>query len=187
MQLMLSDIKVEKYILSDLNNDLVSLWNEIKNNHKEVCNQYKTMWEEMNSTHDKGIKREYFYKVRERFNKFKNPYDFMFIMRTTTNGMPRYNNNGEFNNSFHITRDGINPDTLSKIINFWSEILNKNDVSFICQSYDNIKSSEEDVIYLDPPYAGTKGMYYGTIDYNALWEWMRKQEGIYYLSFDEIS
>lgn len=33
--------------------------------------------------------------------------------------MPRYNKNGEFNNSFHITRDGINTETLKKIIFQW--------------------------------------------------------------------
>ena len=57
----------------------------------------------MNINEDRGFKREYFYKIRERFNKEKSPYDFMFIMGTTTNGMPRYNLKGEFNNSFPVT------------------------------------------------------------------------------------
>ena len=45
-------------------------------------------------------------------------------------------------------------------------------------------SLKDDLIYLDPPYANTKGMYYGQIDYNELWNWLRTQEGNYILSFD---
>lgn len=48
-------------------------------------------------------------------------------------------------------------------------------------TYDN---TEDDYIYLDPPYAGTKGMYYGTIDYDKLWDWLRQQSCKYALSFD---
>jgi len=188
MELMLDDsIIVDRYICSDLNSDLISLWNEIKNNPKEVIAKYTTMWNEMNINDDRNFKREYFYMVRERFNKYKSPFDFMFIMRTTTNGMPRYNKSGEFNNSFHITRDGINPNTFKSIILNWSELLNKNDVEFIHQSYDNINSKVGDFIYLDPPYANTKGMYYGALDNELLWNWMRVQNGNYVLSFDGIS
>jgi DNA adenine methylase len=142
------------------------------------------MWHELNANDDKERKKQYFYSVRDRFNKEKSPYDFMFIMRTTTNGMPRYNKNGEFNNSFHVTRDGIKPETLDKIIREWSCLLNKCKVEFIYQSYEEIQTQQGDVMYLDPPYANTKGMYYGTIDYEKLWDWLRNQNGKYYLSFD---
>ena len=66
-------------------------------------------------------------------------------------------------------------------------MLNKNNVTFIHQSYENIKSETGDVVYLDPPYANTKGMYYGSLDNNILWNWLRLQNGNYYLSFDGIS
>ena len=122
------DHKVNKFVCSDLNRDLINLWNAVKNRPKEVADYYKILWTEMNKNDDKGIKRDYFENVRERYNKERNPLDFMFIMRTTTNGMPRYNSKGEFNNSFHITRNGINPDTLEKIIFEWSDLLNKNNV-----------------------------------------------------------
>jgi DNA adenine methylase len=122
--------------------------------------------------------------IRSRFNKYKDPNDFMFIMRTTTNGMPRYNRNGDFNNSFHVTRDGIQPDKLQNIVHDWNTILNRHGVVFICQDYKNIKSESGDVLYLDPPYFNTKGMYYGAINYDDLWQWIKQQVGDYFLSFD---
>ena len=186
-RLLESDIKVKNFICSDLNNDLISLWNEIKNNPNKVLGYYITLWNELNFNDDKERKKQYFNKVRERFNKEKSPLDFMFIMRTTTNGMPRYNKNGEFNNSFHITRNGIVPETLANIILKWSNLLNKNNVEFKSCSYENIKPKENDFCYLDPPYANTKGMYYGVIDYTIFFDWIRNLSCKYALSFDGVS
>ena len=183
-QLLYSDIKFNKYICSDKNEGLINLWNEIKNNPDEVAKQYELMWNELNIDEDKERKKQYFYMVRDRYNKEHSPYDFMFIMRTTTNGMPRYNKNGEFNNSFHVTRNGIKPSSLYKIIKEWSTVLNKYNVEFVHQEYSKIQTKENDFIYLDPPYANTKGMYYGAINYEELWNWMSKQSCDYMLSFD---
>ena len=183
-QLLHSDIKFNKYICSDKNEGLINLWNEIKNNPDEVAKQYELMWNELNIDEDKERKKQYFYMVRDRYNKEHSPYDFMFIMRTTTNGIPRYNKNGEFNNSFHVTRNGIKPSSLYKIIKEWSTVLNKYNVEFIHQEYSKIQTKENDFIYLDPPYANTKGMYYGAINYEELWNWMSKQSCDYMLSFD---
>lgn len=185
--LLSANIQVNNCICSDLNNDLIDLWNLIKDNPILVADTYERMWNELNIDDDKERKKQYFYMVRERFNKEKNPLDFMFIMRTTTNGMPRYNLSGEFNNSFHVTRDGIKPETLKNIIIKWSKLLNDNDVQFICQDYREVKASKNDFIYLDPPYANTKGMYYGALDYEELWQWLRSQPCKYALSFDGIS
>ena len=184
-----SDIKVNHYICSDLNKGLIDLWNKVKFQPQEVTDYYEKLWCEMNgdTEKDKTYKRSYFEMVRERYNREHNPLDFMFIMRTTTNGMPRYNSNGEFNNSFHITRDGIVPDKLRKIVFEWSDLLFANEVSFVCHSYESITPSEDDFVYLDPPYAGTKGMYFGGFDNKLLFEWIRSLECKWAMSYDGIS
>jgi DNA adenine methylase len=186
-RLLSSDIKVKNYVCSDINKGLIDLYEVIKKQPTIVSSYYKDLWTAFNKDNDMERKKAYFNEVRTRYNKTQDPLDFMFIMRTTTNGMPRYNKNGEFNNSLHITRNGIEPQRLDKIIKEWSEILNKKQVEFKCCSYTEIHAKKQDVMYLDPPYANTKGMYYGTIDYAALWEYLRTQECRYYLSFDGIS
>lgn len=182
-----SNIKVNRYICSDLNTELIELWRLIKSNPDDVSIHYSLLWNELNMDDDKTRKKLYFEKVRERFNKTKYPLDFMFIMRTTTNGMPRYNQNGEFNNSFHITRNGILPEKLDKIIREWSELLNRYDVTFINCSYEYIEPNENDFIYLDPPYANTKGMYLGGFENDKMWKWMRGLKCKYVMSYDGIS
>ena len=183
-QLLHSNIKVNNYICSDINEDLIKLWNDIKHNPIVLLLAYERMWNELNIDQDLERKKQYFYDVRDRFNKEHRTEDFLFISRTTTNGLIRYNQKGEFNNSFHVTRNGIMPSKLRKIINQWSNKLNEFDVQFIHRSYEEIQTNDNDFIYLYPPYAGTKGMYYGTIDYEMLWNWLREQPCRYALSFD---
>ena len=183
-RLLSSDIKVNHYICSDLNGDLINLWNMIKNNPEYLSNHYEKLWSELNIDDDKERKKRYFENVRERYNIEHKAEDFLFIMRTTTNGMPRYNKEGRFNNSFHITRNGIFPDKLRKVLSEWSELLNKYGVEFKCCDYSEIVSDENDLLYLDPPYANTKGMYYGSLDLQKFFSWLEAQKGYYLLSFD---
>lgn len=183
-RLLNSDIKVNHYICSDLNGDLINLWNLIKNNPEYLSNYYEKLWSELNIDDNKERKRRYFENVRERYNVEHKAEDFLFIMRTTTNGMPRYNKEGRFNNSFHITRNGIFPNKLRKVLSEWSELLNKYGVEFKCCDYSEITSNENDLLYLDPPYANTKGMYYGSLDLQKFFGWLEAQKGYYLLSFD---
>lgn len=182
-----SDFNFKRIVCSDLNSDLINLWNCIKNNPKELSEHYTQLWNELNSNPDKSYQRDYFNKIRERLNQQHNPMDFMFIMRTTTNGMPRYNSNGDFNNSFHITRTGINPITLDKIIREWSELLNSNDVTFKVADFKTIIPQADDFMYLDPPYANTKGMYFGNFGTQSLYDWLALIKCPYVMSYDGIS
>lgn len=186
-RLLSSDIKVNRYVCSDLNSDLIGLWNEIARNPMKVSNHYYVLWNELNKDDDKERKKRYFGEIRDRLNKEHNPLDFMFIMRTTTNGMPRYNKNGEFNNSFHVTRNGIMPETLEEIIVEWSDLINDFDVEFKVQDYSEVIPNKEDFLYLDPPYAATKGMYFGGLDKDKFFNWLNDLDCGYLLSYDGIS
>ena len=75
------------------------------------------------------------------------------MTRTCVNGLIRYNKNGEFNNSFHLSRPGINPETLKKILINWSSIIQH--FVFINTDYRECLST----VFLDPPYGGTKDRY----------------------------
>ena len=59
-------------------------------------------------------------------------------------------------------------------------------MKFICCSYTDINPKEKDFIYLDPPYANTKGMYFGNFDIEKYFEWLGKQNCKYAFSFDGL-
>ena len=189
MGLINSEISVRRYVCSDINGDLISLWNMIKDRPEDVYDSYTRLWKELNKDDDKGRKRRFFEEQRSIYNGNHDPLVFFFIMRTTTNGMPRYNRSGEFNNSFHVTRDGIVPETLKPVLYWWSEKLRKNNVEFLHCSYEDALGDvgKEDFVYMDPPYFNTNGMYYGKIDFEKFFGFAERlsNNGIRFaLSFD---
>lgn len=182
-----SDIKVKRYVASDTNLDLIKLWQTIKSQPDLLSIIYMGLWEEMSRQGTVDEKKAFFNQVRRGFNEDRHPAHFLFLTRTSVNGLIRYNSRGDFNASLHIGRDGIQPERLSKIIHAWSKILVDNDVRFVHSCYSSLTSGSDDFIYLDPPYANTKGQYYGGLDLDSFWEWMRKQDGRYILSFNGTS
>lgn len=189
MGLINSNIPVKRYVCSDINGDLISLWNKVKDFPDEIYETYETLWKELNRDDNIDRKRKFFEEQREIYNRTHDPLVFFFIMRTTTNGMPRYNRKGEFNNGFHITRDGIKPEMLKPVLYEWSEKLRKHNVEFIHRSYEEIigEVKEGDFIYMDPPYFNTKGMYFGGIDFVYFFGFLEnvsKKNVKFILSFD---
>lgn len=183
-RLMNSNIKVNKFILSDLNGDLINLYKLIQQDYLSIIFHYESLWNELNKDSDFERKKLYFAEIRKRLNEKHDPKDFMFIMRTTTNGMPRYNSDGDFNNSFHVTRNGIEPFRLKKILNEWNNVLNNHNVEFINASYNTFNPTEKDFCYYDPPYANTKGMYFGAINNDKFFNFLSSLKCPYCFSFD---
>lgn len=184
VQLLNSDIKVKEYICSDINSYLIDLWLMIKENPIKLINTYKTMWSEMNQIDDVQFRKSYYTKVRERFNTHHKAEDFLFLSRTATNGLIRFNSKGQFNSSYHLTRKGIVPETLGKIISQWSLLLNQYDVRFICCDYKDIKPRKDDFVYCDPPYANTNGMYFGAINIDEFFHYLMNLKCKYVFNFD---
>ena len=180
--------RFQEYHCSDLNRDLINAYNRIKSDPDEVSAGYQLRWHVLNQT-GRTIeeKKRYFESIRDRLNREHDPHDFIFVMRTTTNGMPRYNRNGDFNNSFHVTRDGILPETFAGIVDEWSELLNRYDVRFECRGYDAASPSPGDLVYMDPPYAATKGMYFGGFDQAGLYAYLEKLDCDWMMSYDGVA
>jgi len=146
--------QISNAVASDIIPELVNLWKQIKTNPEQVAEEYKNRWERLqNEGHN------VYYEVRDNFNKTKNEFDFLFLTRTCVNGLIRYNTNGEFNNSMHKNRPGINPNTFREIILKWSYFIR--DVDFRNCDYRQtlVDADKNDFVFLDPPYGGTKDRY----------------------------
>lgn len=182
--LMTSDIKVDKYFCSDINSDLINLWKYIKNDPYVLSYEYERMWKELNKDKDVARQKEYYNRVRTVFNEDRYPAQFLFLNRTCFNGLIRYNSYGEFNSPFHLNRPGIEPNKLSRIIEKWSELLQKNDVTFVTCNYKEILSLECDFMYIDPSYANTNGMYSGNFDNEEFFKWLKTVRADWALSYD---
>jgi DNA adenine methylase len=138
------DLLPERASLSDLNRELVTTYNVIKNNVEElisVLNKHK-------------LDKEYFLKIRAQDpNELDNlsvASRFIFLNRTCFNGMYRVNSKGAFNVPFgkHTNPLICDDDNLRKV----SKALQKVEITH--QDYKNVlkKAKKGDFIYFDPPY-----------------------------------
>ncbi|MBU1863901.1 MAG: Dam family site-specific DNA-(adenine-N6)-methyltransferase [Candidatus Omnitrophica bacterium] len=169
-------------IASDIYKPLVELWANIQTNPEKVCRRYREHWHSLQQNLP-----DYYYEVRDRFNKNHDPVDLLFLTRTCVNGIVRFNRAGEFNNSFHLSRKGMSPETFGKIIKKWSCQIK--DVKFINAGYEEVfdMAKQGDFIYLDPPYAGTKNRYNNSIDFDSFFRSLDRlnTKGVKFaLSFD---
>lgn len=183
LKLLESDWIINKFILSDLNEELIGIYNLIKNDPNKLIDTYKKHYKDFNLL-DIQHRKNYFNEIRTNFNINRNPEDFYWIMRTTTNGMPRYNRKGYFNNSCHFSRPGMEPKDVSNLILKYHNLFKNKDITFINQSYENMNITQNDLIYMDPPYTQTKGMYFGGFDNTKFIKWLNNLECNWCLSYD---
>lgn len=177
-------LKPNSAVCGDICKPLIDLWTTIQKKPESLLSSYRRDWERLQS---EGY--QVFYEIRERFNTEQMPEDMLFLSRTCVNGLIRFNNSGNFNNSLHHTRKGINPTRLEKIVYDWSNAIQN--VKFVHKDYKEClkDATSEDFIYLDPPYFNTRGRYFGRIDYEEFINFLKHLNELnikFALSYDGI-
>jgi DNA adenine methylase len=138
------------FFLNDAHEPLMKLWKEIVKKPEELANEYKTLW-----LAQSGREREYYDRVRQRFNESNEPHFFLYLLARCVKAAVRYNGNGKFNNSPDNRRLGMRPETMGQNIKHASALL-RGRVRLTCQDYRQTlaEANPEDVVYMDPPYQG---------------------------------
>jgi len=135
-------------------NELIELWRAIQTDPNGLSEHYRKLYEQTEK------EKQIYYAVRQRFNKNRSPYDFLYLSRMCINGRVRFNAKGEFNSSLALNRGGIRPQTLAFILHTWSIALQG--VEFCCRDYRETLELvyRGDLVFLDPPYFGTQNAFY---------------------------
>lgn len=148
--------KIEKVIINDLNEDLITTYETIKNDVSKLIVRLEEIEKAYYEVHDnKELSSNFYYSIREKFNR-RNSNDvnqsayFIFLNRTCFNGLYRVNKSNKFN----VPKgDYKNPRICdSQNLRLVSKALQK--VQINCGDYfELLKDVEEGTfIYLDPPY-----------------------------------
>ncbi|QDU97673.1 Dam family site-specific DNA-(adenine-N6)-methyltransferase [Lignipirellula cremea] len=175
---------------------LIDLWKLLRDEPQKVVAAYRRDWKKLTAELDRlgpqaAAKGErlpaHYYAVRDRFNRRPNPLDLNLLLRTCVNGIVRFNDQGEFNNSFHLSRRGMEPDRFAKVVEAWRPLLGQ--VDFVCQDYaDTVAAAGAgDLVYFDPPYAGNRQRYTADLDLDRFFGVLAdlNQRGVHWaLSFD---
>ena len=158
------NIRPQQAIFADTNPHIINFYNNIKQKNIDsyiVRNFLESEGDKLEKGDD-----EYYYEVRERFNKNHSSLDFLFLNRSCFNGMIRFNKNYKFNVPYGHKPQRFSKAYITKIVNqvkYVEQMLCISDWNFICQSFDNtINSIQEEraFIYCVPPYIGRNVDYY---------------------------
>ncbi|HBR1379019.1 TPA: adenine-specific DNA-methyltransferase [Klebsiella quasipneumoniae subsp. similipneumoniae] len=137
-----------RYILADINSDLIGLYNIVKLRTDEYVAAAREMFTPENNV------AERYYQYRDEFNQSQDPLRravlFLYLNRHGYNGLCRYNLRGEFNVPFGRYKKPYFPE--AELYHFADKAQN---AEFYCESYEECmqRADSRTVVYCDPPYA----------------------------------
>ena len=159
------NVNFNEYLLSDINPHLINFYNAIKYNEISSLAVKKYLESEglkLKLADNDGY--EHYTFIKERFNKYFNPLDFLFLSRAGFNGMIRFNGKGKRNIPFCKKPERFFKSYVTKIVNQVSKVsqLINERWTFVNKDFREIISlaNENDFIYCDPPYHGRYVDYY---------------------------
>lgn len=143
--------KANKFIVNDINEPLINLWEKIVNEPQTIIRDYHHIWNDQ-----LGNEEEFYYQIRDSFNQTKEPKYLLFLLAKCVKAAVRYNAEGNFNQSPDKRRKGRLPENMRFDILNVSNLL-KDKVTFHSVDYEKIldMATENDLVYMDPPYQGT--------------------------------
>lgn len=145
--------RTNKFHINDLNKPLVDLWRAIVNTPDKLATEYETLWYEQLDN-----PKSFYKKIRDEFNLTGRSDLFLYLLARCVKASVRYNANGEFNQSPDNRRRGATPATMRDQIRGASFFL-KGKTTFSSKNYRDVvlHATEDDLIYMDPPYQGVCG------------------------------
>lgn len=161
------NIRPQQAIFADTNPHIINFYNNIKQKNIDsyiVRNFLESEGDKLEKGDD-----EYYYEVRERFNKNHSSLDFLFLNRSCFNGMIRFNKNYKFNVPYGHKPQRFAKAYVTKIVNqvrFLENKIRDKDWQFLCQEFSDTidMAKDNDFIYCDPPYIGRHVDYYDSWD-----------------------
>ena len=121
--------------------------------------------------------QEAYLQLRTRFNVSKNYIDFFILVCSCTNNMMRFNQKGEFNQTWG--KRTFNKSIEGKLRNYHTRLYKKNNIFFSNRNFIDCPVFKGDFVYLDPPYTDQGA------GYNAYWS--RNMDNILYDYIDELN
>lgn len=141
-------LQPSKAIINDKNNELITTYQQIKNDVNLLMNN-------LNEFHNKHSK-DFFYKTRKEkpTNNLDIAARFIYLNKTCFNGIYRVNSNNEFNVPFNNKeKDKLILYDKDNLINI-SKYFNKNKIKIYSKDFKEIfkLAKPNDFIFCDPPY-----------------------------------
>ena len=162
----LFNLNPEKAYVSDNNIHIINFYKNIQNG--SITPENARQFLEFHGNKLREIGKEYYYVMRDEFNKNHNSLYFLFLNRSCFNGVMRFNKKGEFNVPFCNKKERFSKALITKICNQIDSVKKIIDSHgdnwhFECSDWEetiNKFSNTEAVYYFDPPYIARNATYF---------------------------
>ncbi len=176
-----------RFWINDAHQPLIALWRAILSQPHRVADDYAALW-----AAQQGCERQFFNRVRDRFNRRHDPADLLFLLARCVKAAVRFNARGQFNNTPDNRRRGTRPEAMRRRIVQTSELL-RSRAKLSSWEYRAVLDActASDFVYLDPPYQGVTGgqdsRYLPKVDHHEFCESLaalNRREIAFALSYD---
>lgn len=140
-----------RIVLGDSLAPIMELWNAILDRPQAAAARYTEIWHGQ-----KPGDAAYFNRVRERFNRDRDPVDLLYLLCRCVKNAVRFNAKGVFTQSVDKRRLGMHPDKMRVAIEGASALLRGRTEARAGDWLDTLADAgADDFAYMDPPYLGT--------------------------------
>lgn len=151
------NVNAEKIICNDYMYQIIELYSAIRNNTNQET--FKHIEERISSFDLSMENKDGYLKLRELYNKERNPLDLFVLTCYSFNYSIRFNSNGDFNIAFGKDRSYFNQSIKERLSVFMDR---SKKITFTNFSFEDLKVEKltnEDFVYADPPYLITVANY----------------------------
>ncbi len=153
------NINATKIYVNDNLVNLIELYKKLQT--LSIDEVFNHIYQQINEFNLSLVNENGYKKLRQHYNRCKNPLDLLILISYSFNHQIRFNNSNEFNNPFGKNRSQFNDTMARNLKNFMIRLHQKN-IEFSALNFDVINFSqfgEDDFVYCDPPYLITTGAY----------------------------
>jgi DNA adenine methylase len=138
------------YLIADGLPALAGIWEMILSDPERLANGYERLW-----TRQLDDPRRTYECVRNEFNRTGDPVLFLYLVARCVKGSVRFNRDGDFNQGPDNRRLGMRPDVMRREITGAHTLLRGRANVRAADFRETLAEvTEEDVVYMDPPYEG---------------------------------
>lgn len=164
------NIQPRRALLADTNHHIITFYQRIQ--HGEIDAARVRAFLEVEGAKLLRYGAAYYYEVRERFNNGGDSLDFLFLNRACFNGVMRFNKEGKFNVPWGHKPARFRQAYITRIANqvqTFAEVLGTRAWRFVVADFRDTLAqvTEQDVLYVDPPYAGRHRDFFNGWDEHA--------------------
>ena len=168
------NVSAKQHIFNDMNHRINEMFRYFQ--HQNPVNLVEKIENRIKEYNLSKTNEQAFLEFRKQYNTNPNPLDLYILSSYSYNYQFRFNNSMEFNNPFGRNRSHFSENMKNNLLNFIARIqqMNATFQDGFFTDYDISSLSDNDFVYLDPPYLITTGSY--NDGKRGFSDWGEKQE-----------